>query len=267
LNINLYFNSSNLYTYLNYTFDQKKVLKNDPTPIDILTNRNLLNMEYYAIQTPFTSDIEEFKTHLNDKFTPPGTKIHSYSHNKTTFEIYKSDIESCRDYYQICQIFSLFFIEGSSYIDINDTKWEIFFLFEKKINEKNEDVYEFAGYSACYPFFCYPESIRYKVSHFLIMGKYQKQGNGTKLLQAIYRDAVSQKVEEICFESPNENMQLLRDLLDLSLVSQEVKNIDEMKWDDDFYKTIKEKLKLTKHQTRKCYEILKFEKLKSDSKI
>ncbi|KAI8874711.1 acyl-CoA N-acyltransferase [Backusella circina FSU 941] len=97
-----------------------------------------------------------------ETFKPIGEKIKEYEKGDSLFEIYKCDFtnDKFKEYYQRMQVFALFFIEGSSYIDVDDEKWEIYTVFQFK---KETDSYDFIGYCNAYPFYCWPENIRMRI--------------------------------------------------------------------------------------------------------
>ena len=47
------------------------------------------------------------------------------------FEIYETDIEApgFRDYHERLQTFILFFIDGASFIDVDDDRWKFYLLY------------------------------------------------------------------------------------------------------------------------------------------
>lgn len=65
-------------------------------------------------------------------FKPMGEKITEYTKeengNTLNFEIFKTSFASAefREYHSRMQLFVLLFIEGSSYIEDDDEKWEIY---------------------------------------------------------------------------------------------------------------------------------------------
>lgn len=63
-----------------------------------------------------------------ETFKPLGEKIAEYVQKDDHFEIYKSSFASAkfREYHSRMQLFVLLFIEGSSYIEDDDEKWEIY---------------------------------------------------------------------------------------------------------------------------------------------
>lgn len=58
--------------------------------------------------------------------------------------------------------------------------------------------------------------MRYRISQFLILPPFQRQGHGTRFLEAIYNNRPKNTLE-ICVEDPSDEFQMLRDRLDLRL--------------------------------------------------
>lgn len=88
--------------------------------------------------------------------------------------------------------------------------------FENYRDDMNRPRYAIAGFATVYPFFAYPENVRYRISQFLILPPFQRQGHGTRLLQTIYNNKPPKTVE-ICVEDPSDDFQKMRDRLDLRL--------------------------------------------------
>lgn len=86
--------------------------------------------------------------------------------------------EKVKAYHKRIQHFVLWFIDASSLIDDEDPDWEVFFLFEKR-SEGGETSYAVVGYATVYTFYNYPDKKRKRVSQFLILPPYQKQGHGS----------------------------------------------------------------------------------------
>jgi histone acetyltransferase 1 len=65
------------------------------------------------------------------EYAPPGEVIESYSVGEKTYNVYKSSLldEATVTLVERLQIFVLLFIEGGSYIDTTDIKWQIFLLY------------------------------------------------------------------------------------------------------------------------------------------
>ena len=61
----------------------------------------------------------------------------------------------------------------------------------------------FAGYSAVYNFFAYPQHTRKRISQFLVLPPFQKNQIGGELLNAIYRNSSTKDVKDIVVEDPS----------------------------------------------------------------
>lgn len=104
------------------------------------------------------------------------------------------------------QLFILLYIEGGSYINEDEDPWEFTVLwvhrcslplsvlnfrhrYEKR-KRPGSDVatYHFVGYSSLYGFYHFPEKTRLRLSQFVILPPYQKQGHGCKLAWRLERN-------------------------------------------------------------------------------
>ncbi|KAI7862154.1 acyl-CoA N-acyltransferase [Spinellus fusiger] len=193
-----------------------------------------------------------------EAFKPIGEKVGEYSMEEEHFEIYKSSFtnEKFKMYHERIQIFSLFFIEGSSYIESDDEKWEIYTVFQKE-GDNESSVYHLVGYCTAYPFFCWPENIRMRISQFLIMPTYQKQGHGSKLYQTLYTLLTSfSQVKELTVEDPNEEFSDMRDKNDMRmLISSNALEGLVVPVPEETIKELQIRFKLTERQIRRCVEM------------
>ncbi|SPC62338.1 related to histone acetyltransferase subunit HAT1 [Ustilago sp. UG-2017b] len=176
-------------------------------------------------------------------FRPLGDKVHSYTRRKVNkgkgksanvaslassalseddpdarvFEVYRSTWETpgFREYHRRMQLFVLLFIEGASYIQEEETNWEFFTLYEK-VKEGEKSTWHFMGYTSLYKFWCWPDSSRIRLSQFVVLPLYQKQGHGGALYTTVY-DQIRQRssVLELTVEDPSEDFDRLRDGNDL----------------------------------------------------
>ena len=113
-------------------------------------------------------------------FKPYGSKITEFERNSKHFEIYKPTMADpgfrliilaipswkhlFREWYLRLETFILWFIDGSQYIDTDDSQWDYFTLFERFQNpETGKNQYAIAGFSTVFRFYCYPEKIRPRV--------------------------------------------------------------------------------------------------------
>lgn len=209
--------------------------------------KEFLPSDYISASTS-SSAKEEFATALeksSSSFKPLGDKVHSYTRRKVNkgkgkssnvaslassalpeddpearvFEVYRStwDTPGFREYHRRMQLFVLLFIEGASYIQEEESNWEFFTLYEKATSEeKGTTTWHFMGYTSLYKFWCWPDSSRIRLSQFVILPPYQKQGHGGALYTTVY-DQIRQRpnVSELTVEDPSEDFDRLRDGNDL----------------------------------------------------
>lgn len=194
-----------------------------------------------SAQEKFTAAVKESEAN----FTPLGEKVHSYTRRKVNkgkgkssnvsslasstlaeddpearvFEVYRStwDTAGFREYHRRMQLFVLLFIEGASYIQEDETNWEFFTLYEKvKSGSEGKATWHFMGYTSLYKFWCWPDRSRIRLSQFVVLPPYQKQGHGGALYTTVY-DQIRQRsnVAELTVEDPSEDFDRLRDGNDL----------------------------------------------------
>jgi len=71
----------------------------------------------------------EFKTKINQSNAPKGEQIDVYSRDDRVFEIYKASMQQIGSYHKPFQFLSLFFIDGTSFINEQDPLWEFFLMY------------------------------------------------------------------------------------------------------------------------------------------
>ncbi|EPQ30483.1 uncharacterized protein PFL1_02009 [Pseudozyma flocculosa PF-1] len=136
------------------------------------------------------------------------------------FEVYRStwDTEGFREYHRRMQIFALFFIEGASYIQEDETNWEFFCLYERVRPQAHDEPpsWHFVGYTSLYRFWCWPDAARMRLSQFVILPPYQKAGHGGALYTTVHGEMLKRsEVTEMTVEDPSEAFDRLRDGSDL----------------------------------------------------
>lgn len=98
------------------------------------------------------------------------------------------------------QTLLLFYIEGATFIGISywiqinnqddtDDKWEIISLFEKL----SDGQYHFAGFVTYYNYYYYPDKSRMKISQFMILPPFQRQGHGSYIYTYLVNQFLSRK--------------------------------------------------------------------------
>ncbi|XP_076455980.1 histone acetyltransferase type B catalytic subunit-like [Babylonia areolata] len=264
LEVQLFYTAGKLMPYLSLQYtDRVPVTGSDGVYADNVAQKLMKEMppEVLTNKDDFLATVDK-----DVNFTPYGELLHSYTvtvdGEDREFQIYKPDIETpgFREYHKRLQTFILFFIDAASYIDDDDDKWTYYLLFEKYKRDGNT-VYAIAGYMTAYNYYAYPKNIRPRLSQFLILPPFQRQGHGAVLLQAFYNDVVPRSlVIDITVEDPSEDFQRLRDFVDarncMSLTNYQPDYLLE-----GFHPAMAEeartKLKLNKRQARRVYEILR----------
>ncbi|TEB36251.1 histone acetyltransferase type B catalytic subunit [Coprinellus micaceus] len=238
--IDLRFASGSLTQYLNVTFSEKLAASTADDPKTTLSE--FIPEDYLTDEAEFLKHVEEDAT----AFRPSGKLIHTYtrpspsakgkgkgsasaqpldanSEDVIEYEVYHTtwDTHGFREYHRKMQLFILLYIEGGSYIQEDEETWEFVLLFEKRKRRSDPNVvtYHFIGYSSLYPFYHYPESLRMRLSQFVILPPYQRAGHGSELYNAIYQYVFSQaNIAELTVEDPAEAFEDLRDKNDLLML-------------------------------------------------
>lgn len=188
------------------------------------------------------------------------------------FEVYHCDmsVSGFRERHDLMQGWIMWLIDGASYIDVDDERWEFLTMYEKTGDHASNGNghmngssarYHFVGYCTVYRYYAYPDKLRPRISQFLILPPFQRLGLGTHLLQTIYdRYRDQDSVVDIAVEDPAENFTKLRDFVDarncLSLSEFSPKSLAEG-WTNETAISAQKKLKLNRNQARRVYEILK----------
>ncbi|KAJ8522636.1 hypothetical protein ONZ45_g777 [Pleurotus djamor] len=245
LKIDLRFASGSLAQYLSVGYSAK--LPSTSTVDDVEgTLAEFIPSEYLTDESAFLDHVEQEAT----SFKPSGQLIHSYARLSPTaaasgkgkavakahqvldsedpdavvYEVYHAtwDTPGFKEYHRRMQLFILLYIEGGSYINEDEDSWEFVVLYEKRKRRSdphNVATYHFVGYSSLYPFFHFPESIRLRLSQFVILPPYQRQGHGSELYNAIYNYVLSQpSISELTVEDPAEAFEDLRDRNDIIML-------------------------------------------------
>ncbi|PCH38402.1 acyl-CoA N-acyltransferase [Wolfiporia cocos MD-104 SS10] len=139
------------------------------------------------------------------------------------FEVYHSTwaTPGFRAYHRRMQLFVLLYIEAGSYIKEDEEGWEFMVLYEKRTRRSDPSIatYHFVGYATLYPFYCFPERVRMRISQFLILPPYQQEGHGSALYTAIYQHVLARpEIAELTVEDPAEAFEDLRDRNDLKML-------------------------------------------------
>ncbi|XP_057293831.1 histone acetyltransferase type B catalytic subunit-like [Hydractinia symbiolongicarpus] len=258
LKVNLYYHGGSLLTYLSMSCDEKipSSMKINPDPV--LPNvAEVLPEGFYSNRDEFIAKLPEENT-----FVPMGNKIHSYTRNDVEYEIYQADITVPRlkDYHARLQTFILWFIDGASFIDSDDERWNYFLLFEKKKGPVMSE-YSIVGYITVYQYFAYPDKYRPRISQMLTLPPYQKSGHGVELLDAVNRYYITQaNAIDITVEEPSEYFVRCRDFVDCRnclKLNEFAKEKLLTGFTNEMKSAALKSFKITKKQSRRVYEILR----------
>ncbi|CAG8464272.1 1734_t:CDS:2, partial [Racocetra persica] len=221
----------------------------------------------------------------SENFKPFGEKISEYRLNdddRATFSTPRF-----KEFHRRLQIFVLFYIEAGSYIDEEDDKWEIALIFEKK-TVGDSKVYSIVGYCTMYLYYFLTsagnsnenhtnanannklplhmsinqggqirDNIRVRISQFLILPHYQREGHGNKFYQALYQSFLADpRIKDITVEDPSDKFQEIRDKNDIRFL-RENKALEGLKApvDRNVFNELQKKYKLNKRQMARCIEI------------
>ncbi|EFA76210.1 putative histone acetyltransferase [Heterostelium album PN500] len=241
LTLNIYMGAGSLTTYIdtNYTIQSKNI-----------TNVERQLLKVMSKSDPPKSTLDSFKDYIEEKeisFKPPGELIYEFSRvdretgEERHFEIYFGKIidPNILRYHEKLQLFVLWYIEGGSYIFTEDSNWDIFMMFEKKMIDSTKR-YGIVGYTTIYNFYHHPSTNRSRISQFhtdsffiisklqtlsqfLVLPPYQRMGLGKRLLNSLYdyyksHSSVYGPVYDITVEDPGEYFILLRNSVDLENV-------------------------------------------------
>jgi len=180
---------------------------------------------------------------------------------ETTYEVYKADWSTpgFKEYHRRMQVFLLLYIEGASYIDEEDPRWEFLTLFERR-KKGSRVTYHFIGYTTFYAFFHWPSGKRLRLAQFIVLPPFQGQGHGSALYTIAYQQIVARsEVAELTVEDPSENFQDMRDKLDLRMLveSGEFESFDSMPFSKGEAEPIRQKFKLAERQFYRLLEMLR----------
>eukprot|EP01137_Pigoraptor_chileana_P005781 Opistho-2@49318 len=261
--VKLFYGAGSLLTHLSLDYKKKISATDDAQPDDVI------KIIGEKIPQGFTSNVDVFLSKLaaeEAKFKPIGNLVHSYTDpedKNTTFNVYKSNADTPRprDYHARLQLFAMWLIETANFIDLEDPQWRVYLIFRHTRDPSNSknDRHVVLGFSTVYEYFSFPDLVRLRVSQHVILPPYQGAGHGTELLRAIMLDARrSSEVFDVTVEEPNEAFTRMRDALDAA----ELMRVPEFTpppptWDDRLAKIARERLKITKKQTRRVYEIIR----------
>ncbi|KAH8913389.1 acyl-CoA N-acyltransferase, partial [Atractiella rhizophila] len=234
LEIDLRMVSGSLKMYLNVTYD--KALPNyDASGIE----RSL----YDFIPPSYLKNLEDFEALLESEekeFKPVGERIGCYRPGKEATDarwefayapegeawdeevVYEAYLATAKtpgwlELHRRMQFFVQLEIEGGTYIEEEDDRWEFVALYEKrKIFSTSDVAYHLVGYTTLYRFHFWPDSTRLRLAQFIITPPHQGTGHGSALYNLVYRHVlIRNEIKELTVEDPSEAFADMRDKTDL----------------------------------------------------
>lgn len=236
-----------------------------------------------AVFWPVDLSLSNFREKLESKsaFVPPGEQISGYTtKDGRDFSIYRvpsvaADVQA-NTLLRKAQFMALMYIDALNYIDDEDSRWEVFFVYESYLSGEGIRKYAFAGFTTVYRFYGHPHKTRLRISQVFIPPPFQHQGHGSKLLTAIYsyaKDQMKEKCLEVTVEDPNVEYQALRDRVDYRLfvgyIQEQLKHKPDwlivdgplIQWSKNFWEHVRDALKISNEQIRRCYELYTFSRI------
>ncbi|KAK9478579.1 acyl-CoA N-acyltransferase [Lipomyces japonicus] len=203
----------------------KNETPNNDDPYTIL--KKYLSQDVFTDQSKWTDALQAAET----SFNPGGDLVDSFSQYGANYEVWRGSLTDAavKELVSRAEIFVLLFIDGGSYIDLADDRWQVYTLFEK-----TESQYNFVGFSTVYSYFWYKsaeihDSVlslqdsaefdvyqRKRISQFLILPPYQGRKLGTRLYNSLMNEFYNNPlVKEVTVEDPNVAFDDMRDRADL----------------------------------------------------
>ncbi|KAJ3329637.1 histone acetyltransferase 1 [Blyttiomyces sp. JEL0837] len=278
--VRLHYGAGSLTTYLGMTYSSRideALLSNGSTTSATesgVSPQDVLPVIAEKMPPGYTDNYNVFMEKVTKEektFKPMGEKFHEYTVKgklDSVYEMYKCTMQTPRfkEYHKKMQLFLLWFIEGASFIDDEDSTWEAVVVFERNVlvPGESEYVYDLVGYCTLYPFFCYPDMKRMRISQFVILPPFQKSGHGSQLYKALYQDfLLNPHVFDFTVEDPNDAFQNMRDRCDVEKILEDKKfSVLKAPVDPDVVAELKKKFKLSKGQADRCCEMVLLKNLK-----
>ncbi|KAI9779559.1 MAG: histone acetyltransferase 1 [Peltula sp. TS41687] len=227
LQIELRFTFHDLRSNLKVSWDAKHETVGETTPLDIRkTLKDWLPEDSFGDPTQFEDSLRRDLD--GSSFSPPGQLLTRYRIGDRKFEVWHASLKpkNMQELFSRMQIFTPLFIEGGTYINLDDPewsvdRWRVFLLYEKipDPTRPNAPSYLFMGYSTVYRYPYLPSKkrspqdhqaqknasdttppfeipnpgispvklpCRQRISQFLILPAYQHKGHGAAFYSAIF---------------------------------------------------------------------------------
>ncbi|KAI8897822.1 acyl-CoA N-acyltransferase [Globomyces pollinis-pini] len=255
LKLKLHYSAGSLNAYLGISYSNA-ISSGNTLPQDVIKQITA------KITHPITFNYDQFLVKVKEderSFKPMGEKIHEYQINNITYEYYRCDFEMKRfkDYHRRLQTFVLWFIEGASFIEDDDERWQCVLVYRK--STIGVEQYTIVGYATYYPFYHFPDKLRMRISQVLILPPFQGKGHGYRMYEFLYNRFLNDsQVVDITVEDPNDAFQDMRDRCDIQMLlkNHALAGVTASQMTVGHLQALREKFKLCERQAIRCSEIL-----------
>lgn len=264
LSVTLHYTDASFYFYPIISYSTTISAVTNITPVDIIRKlrAQLPSEQMYTMCDNFV----DFKKHLEEQkdFRPFGELISVHETGSRIMQLWKvtENNSPLFDAYLVrVQSIALWYIDGAEYTDSSNPRWMHYFMYESIKKSDGNKRFALVGYASIVAFYNYPDMIRPRIAHFLLLPQYRGAGNGVKFLQSIYGDLATMKhVKDISVEEPTDAFQRMRDFVDCCNCSQlPIFEAESLKkgYTSSMANIARESFKLSSKQARRVYEILK----------
>jgi histone acetyltransferase 1 len=134
-------------------------------------------------------------------FKPPGTRLHSYTHDGNNYEIWKASLSDAgaREIMENAQILVPMFIEGGTILELDEpwvaARWTLFILYEVDQKQPDTSPYTFIGFSTSYRVFTLPDRQELAKSDHIVPQR--SESDMDAILRRWNPEAMSEDTEDI----------------------------------------------------------------------
>ncbi|CAA88954.2 Histone acetyltransferase type B catalytic subunit [Caenorhabditis elegans] len=264
LEVTIHHTAQTLYSYINVSYSSKAKNENGLEADDVIDK--LVHPDVRP--NVLVSGKEEFQQKLikQKDFKPFGEMVHKFELKGKSYEVYKvaEQTEEFNLFLERIQTLGMFFIECCSLTDNTEDNWLHYFIYERCDTGEGDGstVANVAGYATLFKFYNYIDRIRPRIAQMLLLPQYRKSGIGASFMESFLRDLrASPEVFDVTVESPGDQFVSLRDYVDcvncMTLREFAPENL-KRGYSDKMRQAALEKLKISRQQARRVYEILRY---------